>query len=60
MPKTKSENKPVEIKMDTIGIQIYTIKTGIELNILSATKMNTVRINLFKYLMKNNLEIFIN
>ena len=60
MPKTKSENKPVEIKMDTIGIQIYIIKTGIELNILSATKMNTVRINLFKYLMKNNLEIFIN
>ena len=35
MPKTKSENKAVEIKMDDIDIQTSIVKMGIEFEFLS-------------------------
>ena len=38
MPKTKSENKAVEIEMDDIAIQTNIIQTGIKLKSLSTKK----------------------
>ena len=38
MPKTKSENKAVELKMDDIDTQTNIIKAGIQLKILPAKR----------------------
>ena len=51
MPKNKTGNKTVEIKMDTLAIQTNIIIPGIKLKPLSIKEMNMVLISFFKYWM---------
>ena len=60
MPNNKTDNKTVEITMDTLDIQTNVINTGIAFKFLATKKMDTVRINFSKYWMKSNLDMFFN
>ena len=60
MPKNKTENKTVEIKMDTLDTQTNIIIPGMKLELLS-TKNNEYGTNLlFQILDENNFNIFAN
>ena len=56
MPKTKSDNRTVEIKMDTIDIQTYTIISGSTLNLLPTKKNDCGTDQLFQVLDGKQLE----
>ena len=60
MPKNKTDNKTVEIKMDTLDIQTNIIIPGIKLKSL-ATKKNEYGTNqLFQVLGEKQLRYFLN
>ena len=61
MPKNKTDNRTVEIKMDDkLDIQTDIIISGIKSKFLFTKRMSTERNNFFKYLMKSNLDMFLN